>query len=63
MLTGALALDMDSWSYDADNDVYCLIGVSYCENPEADDCESMGIYVPGACFTGTQGSNAPIPTL
>lgn len=44
----ALAFDSAAWNYDADNDVYWQIGVVYCSAPQADEYESLGIYVPGA---------------
>lgn len=43
----SLKVDASAWKYDADNDVYWQIGVAYCAEPEAEDYESMGIYVPG----------------
>ncbi len=55
--SGALALDMAAWQYDADNDVYYQIGAAYCTAPAAADYETMGIYVPGAYFTGTANSD------
>jgi hypothetical protein len=55
--SGALALDSAAWQYDADNDVYYQIGVAYCTAPAAADYETMGIYVPGAYFTGTANSD------
>lgn len=55
--SGALSINMAAWQYDADNDVYYQIGVSYCTAPAAAECESMGIYVPGAYFTGTANAD------
>lgn len=55
--TGALAFDMTAWNYDSDNDVYWQVGVAYCENPEADEYESLGIYVPGAYLEGSENSD------
>ncbi len=49
----SLIFDSSAWNYDADNDVYWQIGVSYCANPEAEDYESLGIYVPGAYMDAT----------
>ena len=50
--TGALALNSAGWSHDAENDVYYQIGLSYVTSPAAPDHETLGIYVPGAYFTG-----------
>ena len=55
--SAALTLAGDKWNYDADNDVYYQIGVAYCSSPETADYETMGIYVPGAYFTGTKNSD------
>ena len=55
--TGELAIDMALWNYDADNDVYWQVGVAYCTAPQLSDYETMGIYVPGAYFTGTENDD------
>ena len=49
--SAGVELDSAAWQYDADNDIYYQIGVQYCTNPQAENYESMGIYVPGAYFT------------
>ncbi|MBQ2677472.1 MAG: esterase [Firmicutes bacterium] len=43
-----LKIDNSKWQYDKDNDVYYQIGVSYAADADADDYESMAVYVPGA---------------
>ena len=43
-------VDMSSWLYDADSDVYYQTGLSYCAAPADEEYETMGIYVPGAYF-------------
>lgn len=53
----ALAFDNSKWNYDADNDVYWQVKVSYCSEPETTDYETMGIYVPGAYFKGEKNSD------
>lgn len=53
----SLIFDSSAWNYDADNDVYWQIGVSYCANPEAEDYESLGIYVPGAYMDATDNGD------
>jgi hypothetical protein len=45
------------WNYDADNDVYWQVGVSYCAAPQAADYETMGIYVPGAYSPALKNSD------
>ena len=54
---GALHIDNSAWNYDSDNDVYWQIGVVYCEEPAAEEYESMGIYVPGAYMTGEENDD------
>lgn len=53
----SLIFDSSAWNYDEDNDVYWQIGVSYCANPEAEDYESLGIYVPGAYMDATDNGD------
>lgn len=55
--TGALAFDMSSWNHDDDNDVWWRVGVAYCTSPASEDYETLGIYVPGACLTGTDNGD------
>ena len=55
--TGVLALNSAGWSHDAENDVYYQIGLSYVTSPTAPEYETLGIYVPGAYFTGTDNGN------
>lgn len=55
--TGGIEIDSAAWSHDSDNDVYYQIGVQYCENPQAPNYESMGIYVPGAYFDATDNGD------
>lgn len=53
----SLALDNSKWNYDSANGVYWRVGVTYCASPQAADYETLGIYVPGAYFTGTKNSD------
>lgn len=55
--SGALALGRSGWSYDEANDVYHRIGASYVAAPAATDYETLGIFVPGAYFTGTKDAD------
>ena len=52
-----LILDSAAWRYDATGDVYYQLGLSYAATPQASDYETLGIYVPGAYFTGTDNGN------
>lgn len=47
-------IDMSSWKYDKDNNVFYQIGVKYCENSSKSENETMSIYVPGEYFEGTK---------
>ncbi len=52
-----LALDDAMWSYDSTNDVYYQIGKQYVATPQSTDYETLGVYVPGPYFTGTQNTD------
>ena len=52
-----LALDHAAWRYDADHKVYYQLGLRYVATPQASDYETLGIYVPGAYFTGKDNGN------
>ena len=43
-----LKIDNSKWQYDADNDVYYQIGISYVTDAEDENTENLAIYVPGA---------------
>lgn len=55
--TGLNKIDMTKWQYHEGNDVYWQVGIAYCENPADASYENLGIFVPGAYFTGTQNSD------
>ena len=44
-------IDMTKWHYEAADDVYWQVGLSYAANPADSGYETMGIFVPGAYFT------------
>ncbi len=50
-------IDMTKWQYNADDDVYWQVGISYCENPADASYETMGFFVPGAYFTATDNGD------
>ena len=52
-----LALDSAAWRYDADHKVYYQLGLRYVATLQASDYETLGIYVPGAYFTGKDNGN------
>nr|WP_295001552.1 subtype A tannase [uncultured Methanobrevibacter sp.] len=57
LLSEKLTVNMSNWSYDKANDIYYQMGLVYCMNPENDDYEACGIYVPGKYFEATKNSN------
>ena len=50
-------IDMSSWSYNEADDVYYQIGISYAANPVDENYQTLGIFVPGAYFTGKANSD------
>lgn len=45
-----LAINMDSWKYDEENDCYYQLGLTYCTKPATKTYESLAIFVPGKYF-------------
>ena len=46
-------IDMTKWQYNETDDVYWQVGLSYAATPADTNYETLGIFVPGAYFTGT----------
>lgn len=44
-------IDMTKWQYEATDDVYWQVGLSYAATPADSGYETMGVFVPGAYFT------------
>ena len=44
-------IDMTAWRYEAADDVYWQVGLSYAATPADGGYETMGVFVPGAYFT------------
>lgn len=40
-------IDKTRWNYNSEDNVYWQVGISYCENPVAEEYETLGIFVPG----------------
>lgn len=40
-------IDKTKWNYNSEDNVYWQVGISYCENPVAEEYETLGIFVPG----------------
>ncbi len=50
-------IDMSKWNYEATDDVYWQTGLSYAATPADSNYETMGIFVPGAFFIGTENGD------
>ena len=55
--TALSKIDMTQWQYNAENDVYWQVGQAYAATPADSSYETMGIFVPGAYFTGSDNGN------
>ncbi len=56
-VTNLEKLDMTKWQYNADDDVYYQIGISYCETPADAGYETLAVFVPGAYMTATDNGD------
>ncbi len=50
-------IDNTKWQYNADDDVYYQVGISYCSDPADADYETLAIFVPGAYMIGTDNGD------
>ena len=50
-------IDMTKWQYEAADDVYWQVGLSYAASPADSRYETMGIFVPGAYFTAADNGD------
>ena len=50
-------IDMSKWQYNADNDVYYQIGISYCASPADSAYETLAVFVPGAYFSASDNGD------
>lgn len=55
--SGLAKIDMTKWQYEASDDVYWQVGLSYAATPADSSYETMGIFVPGAYFTATDNGD------
>ena len=44
-------IDNTKWQYNAEDDVYYQIGISYCAAPADESYETLSVFVPGAYMT------------
>ena len=50
-------IDMTKWEYNADDDVYYQVGISYCSDPADASYETLAVFVPGVYMTGTENGD------
>ncbi len=50
-------IDMTKWQYEASDEVYWQVGLSYAANPADSGYETMGVFVPGAYFTAADNGD------
>ena len=55
--TNLSKIDNTKWSYNADDDVYYQIGISYCETPADENYETLAVFVPGAYMKSTDNGD------
>ena len=48
---------MSKWEYNADDNVYYQIGISYCKTPADSSYETLAVFVPGDYFTGSENGD------
>ena len=57
VIEGLPMVDMTKWQYNAEDDVYWQVGIPYCASPADEKYETMGLFVPGAYFAGTDNGD------
>jgi hypothetical protein len=57
VVTSLDQIDNSKWNYNEEDGVYWQVGISYCENPAAEEYETLGIFVPEAYMTGTDNGD------
>ena len=50
-------IETTKWNYNAEDDVYWQVGISYCENPADEKYETLGIFVPGAYMNSFENAD------
>ena len=50
-------IDNTAWLYNAEDDVYYQLGISYCANPADSSYETLAVFVPGAYMTATDNGD------
>lgn len=57
IVTNLPKIDMASWKYNSEDDVYYQIGISYCETPADEKYENLAIFVPGKYMKATDNGD------
>ncbi len=50
-------IDNRAWLYNAEDDVYYQIGISYCGNPADETYENLAVFVPGSYFKASENGD------
>ncbi len=56
-IEGLPMVDMTKWQYNEEDDVYWQTGIAYCASPAEESYETMGFFVPGVYFEGTENGD------
>ena len=56
-VTNLSKIDNTAWQYNAEDDIYYQIGISYCENPADESYETLAVFVPGAYLKATDNGD------
>ena len=56
-VTNLPKVDQTAWQYNADDEVYYQIGISYCETPADTAYETLAIFVPGAYMAAAENGD------
>lgn len=56
-VTNLPKVDQTAWQYNADDDVYYQIGISYCETPADTAYETLAIFIPGAYMAAMENGD------
>ena len=56
-VTGLDKIDMAKWQYNADDDVYYQLGISYCESPADTTYETLAVFVPGGFLSAEENGD------
>ena len=62
-VTGLDKIDMAKWQYNADDDVYYQLGISYCENPATPPMRRLRYSFRAAFLARKRMATEPIPAL